>query len=108
MKKPNTPLAIALTTALGTMGLAHATDNPFEMQSLSQGYNVAEASTKGAEGKCGEGKCGEGKCGGAKDSKKAKEGQCGGDKAKDGSAKKTKEGKCGEGKCGEGKCGGNK
>ncbi|MBE9559248.1 MAG: hypothetical protein IMF15_00600 [Proteobacteria bacterium] len=55
-------------------GSAMATENPFAMQQLDGGYNVAMS-----EGTCGEGKCGEGK----------------GDKAK--------EAKCGEGKCGEGK-----
>jgi uncharacterized low-complexity protein len=86
----------AITLALGTVFAASlaaapvvsAAENPFQMDSLQNGYQVAD--NKPAEGKCGEGKCGEGKCGG--------------DKAKD----KDKEGKCGEGKCGEGKCGGAK
>ncbi len=102
----------AVTLALGTAfaasmlagSYARAADNPFEMQSLKNGYQVAgmkdgngnEVNPKAKDAKCGgdkkkDGKCGEGKCGGDK----AKEGKCGGDKKKDG-------------KCGEGKCGGSK
>jgi uncharacterized low-complexity protein len=84
------PLSIAVGAALAasvlTMGAANAEVNPFELNTLSSGYMVADSDS---EGSCGEGKCGEGKCGEGKD--KA-EGSCG-------------EGKCGEGKCGEGKCG---
>lgn len=50
---------------------AMAAENPFAMQKLNSGYNVAMS----------EGTCGEGKCDGDKD----KEAKCG-------------EGKCGEGK----------
>jgi uncharacterized low-complexity protein len=97
----------AFALSLGTAAIA-ATDNPFEIKSLSSGYQVADNhAEKGADGKCGEGKCGaekakDGKCG---------EGKCGAEKAKDG---KCGEGKCGaekgaekakDGKCGEGKCG---
>jgi uncharacterized low-complexity protein len=74
------PLAVAVGAALAasafTMSAANAEENPFEINTLSSGYMVADSH---GEGKCGEGKCGEGK-----------------DKA---------EGSCGEGKCGEGKCG---
>ncbi len=106
MSKKTTALTLAVGSAfaasLVSIQPAAADENPFKMESLESGYQVA-AADKDKEGKCGEGKCGEGKCGG---DKKDKEGACGGDK-------KDKEGACGgdkkkEGKCGEGKCGGNK
>ena len=62
----------AVAASLAAASLANAAGNPFEMQSLKNGYQVAAAD-------------------------KAKEGKCGGDKA----AKADGEGKCGEGKCGE-------
>jgi uncharacterized low-complexity protein len=88
----------ALTLALGTAFAAslaaapaiNAAENPFKLDSLKNGYQVAE------KDKAKEGKCGEGKCGGDK----AKDGKCGGDKAK--------EGKCGGDKAKEGSCGDNK
>ncbi len=98
MKSNQTTLALALTAAIGTAGLAHAAGNPFALNDLSQGYQVAQAE------KAKEGKCGEGKCGGKKDMK-AQEGKCG--EGKCGGAKAT-EAKAKEGKCGEGKCGGAK
>ncbi len=70
----------AVAASLAAASLANAAGNPFEMQSLKNGYQVA-AADKAKEGKCG--------------GDKAKEGKCGGDKKKDG-------------KCGEGKCGGSK
>jgi uncharacterized low-complexity protein len=98
MASRKTALTLALGTAvaasLAAAPLASANDNPFKLESLKSGYQVAD--NKGKEGKCGEGKCGEGKCGGDK----KKEGACGGDKAKDG--------KCGGDKGKEGSCGGNK
>ncbi|MDZ4201488.1 MAG: hypothetical protein U1C96_04985 [Gallionella sp.] len=73
--------AVALTPA------AFAAGNPFAMQKLDSGYQLAAADAdKKADGKCGEGKCGA-------------------DKKAD---MKKKDGKCGEGKCGEGKCGADK
>ena len=97
-------LGSAVAATLVTAPLANADDNPFKLQSLKSGYQVAD--NKGKEGKCGEGKCGEGKCGGDKTKKegsdKGKEGACGGDKTKE------KEGACGGDKAKEGKCGGNK
>ena len=94
MARKKTAITLALGTAfavsLAAAPIVKAADNPFQMDALGKGYQVAE--NKPTEGKCGEGKCGEGKCGG--------------DKAKD--KAKDKEGKCGEGKCGEGKCGGAK
>jgi uncharacterized low-complexity protein len=80
--------AFALT--LGTAVIA-ATDNPFEIKTLSSGYQVADNhAEKGADGKCGEGKCGA--------EKKAADGKCG--EGKCGAEKKAADGKCGEGKCG--------
>ncbi|HEX4881917.1 MAG TPA: hypothetical protein VFV18_06195 [Porticoccaceae bacterium] len=103
-KKPIAAAVGAAFLASVTLSpLASAAENPFQLNSLSGGYNLAEK-TEG-EGKCGEGKCGEGKCGG----KAEAEGKCGEEK------KAAAEGKCGEGKkaegegkCGEGKCGGSK
>lgn len=62
----------AFALSLGTAAVA-ATENPFEIKTLSSGYQVADNHEKGADGKCGEGKCG---------------------------AEKKADGKCGEGKCG--------
>jgi len=81
MKTRTATLTLALTVALGTAGIAHAAHgNPFVLNDLSQGYQVA-AAEKAKDGKCGEGKCG------------------GTQKAKASDAK-AKDGKCGEGKCG--------
>lgn len=86
----------AFALSLGTAAIA-ASSNPFEIKTLSSGYQVADNhAEKGADGKCGEGKCG---------AEKAKDGKCGAEKAKDG--------KCGEGKCGaekakDGSCGAEK
>ena len=95
MASRKTALTLALGTAfaasLATAPVVHAAGDPFEMNALSGGYQVAQAD-KSKEGKCGEGKCG---------GDKTKDGKCGGEKKKE-------EGKCGEGKCGEGKCGGEK
>jgi uncharacterized low-complexity protein len=104
MNASKTSLILALTSVIGTAGIAHAAGNPFAMQSLDSGYQVAAADDKAMEGKCGgdktkaqakskvkakskDGKCGEGKCGASK--AKATEGKCGGDKTK------PMEGKCG-------------
>jgi uncharacterized low-complexity protein len=83
----------AFALSLGSAAIA-ASSNPFEIKTLSSGYQVADNhAEKGADGKCGEGKCGaekkahDGKCG---------EGKCGAEKG----AEKAKDGKCGEGKCG--------
>ena len=83
----------AFLASVALAPMAQAAENPFQANSLSGGYTLAEKTE--TEGKCGEGKCGEG-------TKKAHEGKCGE------GAKKADEGKCGEGKCGEGKCGGSK
>jgi len=87
------PLAAAVGAALAAsafaMPAANAEQNPFELNTLTSGYMVADSH---AEGKCGEGKCGEGKK--ADGEGKCGEGKCGEGKKADG------EGKCGEGKCG--------
>ncbi|UCD68043.1 MAG: hypothetical protein JSW48_14845 [Betaproteobacteria bacterium] len=88
-KKTTLSLAIgsAFVASIAATPIAGAADNPFHMDSLKSGYQVAGVA-KGEEGKCGEGKCGEGKCGGAE-------------------SDKDTEAKCGEAKCGEAKCGGS-
>jgi len=95
------PLVAALGASMLAGALApaaSATENPFALNELTSGYQLAQTetteptgSTEGTESKPAEGKCGEGKCGGDKTG----EGKCGG-------AAKAHEGKC----CGEGKCGG--
>ena len=103
MSKSKKPLAAAIGSAFAATLVAspivNAEQNPFSMNELSSGYQVADM-----EGKCGGKKEREGNCGG----KKEKEGNCGGKKMEEG------EGKCGakkkavkEGQCGEAKCGGN-
>ncbi len=96
----------AFALSLGTAAVA-ASENPFEIKTLSSGYQVADNHEKGHDGKCGEGKCGA-----EKGAEKAKDGKCG--EGKCGAEKKAKDGKCGEGKCGaekgaekakDGKCG---
>tara|TARA_R110002049_G_scaffold273438_1_gene451175 strand:+ start:321 stop:512 length:192 start_codon:yes stop_codon:yes gene_type:complete len=58
MKTRTTTLTLALTAAIGTAGIAYAAEsNPFALNDLSQGYQVAQAE-KAKDGKCGEGKCG--------------------------------------------------
>ena len=100
MNSTKTAVTLALTAALGSSGVALAGDNPFGMQTLGQGYQVAEADTKMPEGKCGAMK---GEAAGADmDKAKAKEGTCG-DKAESKARAKARDGKCGEGKCGASK-----
>lgn len=104
MKKQTlTSLAIGSAFAAVTLTpVAHAADNPFAAKQLSAGYQLAQADTKGKEGKCGEAKCGA--------DKKAKDAKCGADKktdAKCGADKKPADKKA-DGKCGEAKCGAKK
>lgn len=105
MNANKTSLTLVLTAALGAAGVAQAASSPFAMQPLSQGYMVADAHGKTAEGKCGGDKAKEAKCGG--DKTKAKDGKCGEGKC-GGKKTKAKEGNCGADKAKEGKCGGNK
>lgn len=111
-------LSLTASTALAlcmiSSGVVAANANPFGVNALTQGYQIAMNDAKAAEGSCGGAKAKtkteEGKCGGTK--AKTEEGKCGASKAK------TEEGKCGaskdkakikkEGKCGEAKCGANK
>ncbi|HEY8857633.1 MAG TPA: hypothetical protein VIM43_09790 [Rugosibacter sp.] len=116
MKKINS-LTLVVGTAFATTVLttaAFAGSNPFAMQKLGSGYQLAAADTdKKMDGSCGDkmkveksgekmkkkdGKCGEGKFGANK--KKMHDGKCGADKMKDGSggADKKKDGSCGAGK----------
>jgi uncharacterized low-complexity protein len=104
MKKLATLVGASLAASV-SVTTANANENPFELNDMSEGYQVVSfLGDKGKEGKCGEGKkgkegkCGEGKCG---EGKKGKEGKCGEGKCgEDKKGKKGKEGKCGEGKCG--------
>jgi uncharacterized low-complexity protein len=70
----------AFAASIAAAPVASAADNPFEMNSLKNGYQVAGVA-KGEENKCGGDKGTEAKCG---------------------------EDKGGEAKCGENKCGGSK
>ncbi len=96
-------LAIGSTfAAVALTPLAHAaSDNPFGVTKLEAGYQLAQADTKGKDGKCGEAKCGAEK----KAAEKKTDGKCG--EAKCGAEKKAAEKKM-DGKCGEAKCGADK
>jgi uncharacterized low-complexity protein len=67
-KKTALSLAIgsAFATSIALAPVASAGENPFAMDSLKDGYQIA--AEKSTEGKCGEGKCG----GGATDAKATK------------------------------------
>lgn len=102
--KKQTLASLAIGSAFAAVALtpvAHAADNPFAAKQLSAGYQLAQADTKGKDGKCGEAKCGADK----KAAEKQKDGKCG--EAKCGADKKAAEKKK-DGKCGEAKCGANK
>jgi uncharacterized low-complexity protein len=85
--------------SLITLPLAHAAQNPFKLESLKNGYQIAADEAKEKEGKCGEGKCGANKTSDKKADGKCGEGKCGANQTSDKKA---------DGKCGEGKCGGSK
>lgn len=101
-----TSLSLAITgvTALLATHL-QATENPFTLNPLPTGYQVADAhDVKTKEGKCGNGKCGASHNKKEKKSKKncseeekSKEGACGAEKMKEGacSAERMQEGACG-------------
>lgn len=79
MNKLNTAIVTLGVTLMGAGAVANAAENPFGVQELQSGYNLADNSAEGdMEGKCGEGSCGEDK-----------------DKSKG-----EREGKSGEGTCG--------
>ena len=90
MNKKLVSIAVGTSFAAAVSGSAIAAENPFGMNELNVGYQVAMSTMP--EGSCG-GKDSEGKCG----DKKKMEGKCGEGKCRD---KKKTEGKCGEGKCG--------
>ena len=117
-----TALSLAMGTAFAASfavsPVVNAAESPFAMQSLDNGYMVADAGEKAKDGKCGGAtatkmKAKDGKCGATKDAK-TKDAKCGGNMEKDAAAGKMQDGKCGnkpkmkDGKCGEGKCGANK
>jgi len=60
-KKTVVSLAIgsAFAASVAIAPVASAADNPFEMDSLKDGYQII-AAKKSKEGKCGEGRCGGG------------------------------------------------
>ncbi|MGH8751648.1 MAG: HvfA family oxazolone/thioamide-modified RiPP metallophore [Burkholderiales bacterium] len=87
-------LGSAFAASLAMAPVAKAAGNPFAMDTLNSGYQVA-GDDKKADGKCGEGKCGASKTG---------ETKAGSDVGKNVSEKKA-DGKCGEGKCGASKTG---
>lgn len=89
---------IAAGTVLFSAGLAQAGTSPFALQSLQQGYMVADAGTKAADSKCGASasKARDGKCGAKADAATAQTPAAT-------PTKKLKDGKCGEGKCGANK-----
>lgn len=91
-----TAIGLAFISSTLAAPVSALAENPFVVNDLGSGYQVA---SKDAEGKCGEAKCGADKA-----AKKDAEGKCGEGKCGEGkAAKKDAEGKCGEGKCGEGK-----
>lgn len=89
----------AFAASLTMSPIVNADQNPFALNALSKGYQVADAK----DGKCGTGKCGANK---KAMEEKAKEGSCHADKAKEGSchADKAKEGSCSADKAKEGSC----
>jgi uncharacterized low-complexity protein len=96
--------AVALSIAAAGV---HAETNPFEIKTLEQGYQVADASgSKAKEGKCANGKCGTQIKKGNDSTEKMKEGSCHHTKSKEGScsAEKMKEGSCSAEKMKEGSC----
>ncbi len=110
----------AFVAGIAAAPIASATDNPFAMQPLSQGYRVAQAEKMG-DGKCGAMKASaaENKCGAAmmdtnKDGKVSREEFTQAhaamfdamDANKDGSLDQAEMGKMMEGTCGEGSHGG--
>ena len=93
------PIAVAIGTtfavSLALSPIAGATENPFNVTELSNGYMVAGHE----EGKCGESKENEEEKAKDEDKDTSAEGKCG--EGKCGEKRKAHEGKCGEGKCGE-------
>jgi len=90
MQKKILPVMLTAGVALTAMSGVIAAENPFAVQELTAGYQLAESGFK-KEGNCGEGKCGANAA----------------DKAKTEAAGEAKSGFKTEGKCGEAKCGAN-
>lgn len=95
MNTTNKALSLAICGAfVATIAAANiqATENPFAIKSLSNGYHVADATagTKMKDGKCGTGNCGANKKAAEKTKmdkgtiEKSAEGSCSADKMKDG------------------------
>lgn len=100
MKKMQTKIALNLSSALALSlagGISQAAENPFTATSLSQGYQVADNSSKNAATTK---KLHGGVCGAAK----AKEGQCASEKTKASSADKSKATSSDSSKMKEGAC----
>lgn len=101
MKNTQKSIALGLSGALAlSIGASvSAAENPFAIETLSSGYQVADHHVeKTKDGKCGSGKCGA--------EKKAQEASCGADKAKEATCgtDKAKEGNCSVDKMKEGSC----
>lgn len=99
MARKKTIAALSAISLLALPLTATAAENPFKLETLKSGYEVAADETKDKDGKCGEGKCGGDKTSDKKADGKCGEGKCGGSKTSD----KKADGKCGEGKCGSNK-----
>jgi uncharacterized low-complexity protein len=70
-------LSLAFGSACAVVAISPATAaNPFEINRLDGGYQLAQSDMKQKDGKCGEAKCG---------ADKKKEASCGADKKKDAS-----------------------
>jgi len=78
-KKFAVATAIGLAGALA-LGSAQATQNPFAMQDLGKGYQVADHHMKDKDADKAKKKGKDAKCGGDKAKKKGKDAKCGGDK----------------------------
>ncbi|MEH6566032.1 MAG: hypothetical protein V7756_11960 [Halopseudomonas sp.] len=62
MNKLNTAILTLGVTLVGAGAAVNAAENPFGVQELQSGYNLADSHGEGdMEGKCGEGSCGEDK-----------------------------------------------
>ncbi len=101
--KLNMAVGAALVAGAVFSSMAGAADNPFSSEKLSTGYQLADAGSKTADGKCGGDKKTDAKCGADKKS----EAKCGAGKTKDAScgADKKKEAKCGADKKKDASCG---
>lgn len=107
MNKTQKTIALAIGGAFALSIAAtsvNAATNPFEMKTLTSGYQVADGHEKMKDGKCATGKCGATKK--ATETKETKEASCSAAKAKEGkcSTEKAKEMSCSAAKAKEGKC----